>query len=92
MLSSLDILYLVITFAVLWIAGFVCWFIWHIIMMLRELHKATQTLTRAVEDVEKSIHGIKAKFGSGRLSDHFKNTVETLRDKASEAMRNSGKR
>ena len=81
MVSSIDILYLVIAFAVLWVAGSVCWFIWQVVVIMKELHKTVHALTGAIEDVEKAIDGIKSKFGAGKLSDHFKSTVEVMKDK-----------
>lgn len=81
MVSSLDILYLVIAFAVLWVAGSVCWFIWQMVIIVKELHKTVHSLTYAIENVEKAIDGIKGKFGTGKLSDHFKSTVEVMKDK-----------
>lgn len=81
MMTSLDVLYLVIAFAILWVAGFVCWFIYQIVIITKEMHRTIHALTFAIENVEKAINGIKGKFGTKNLSDHVKIAVESLREK-----------
>jgi hypothetical protein len=81
MFSSLDILYIVIAFGVLWVTLFVCWFIYQLVTIIREIHSTVHKLTFAIENVEKALQGIKSKFGSGNLSEHFKNTVSNIKDK-----------
>ena len=81
MIDSLDILYLVIAFAVLWVTAFVCWFIWQVVVIMKELHKTIHSLTFAIENVERAINGVKSKFGSGNLSDHFKKAATSFKEK-----------
>lgn len=81
MVSSLDILYLVIAFAVLWVGAFICWFIFQMVIIVKEVHKTLHALTFAIDNVQKSLDGIKNKFGAGKLHDHIKNTMESVKEK-----------
>lgn len=87
MVSSLDILYLVIAFSVLWVAGFICWFVWQVVVIIREVHKTLHRLTFAVDNVEKAVNGVKNKFGTGKLHDHLKEAAETLKEKTASTIK-----
>jgi len=80
-MNSLDILYLIIAFAVLWVASFICWFIWQVVVLLKEVHKTVHSLTAAIDDVKSAIDGVKSKFGPGKLHDHIKSTFASMKSK-----------
>lgn len=81
MVSSLDVLYIIIAFAVLWVAGFMCWFIFQMVIIVKEVHKTLHALTFAIDNVQKALDGIKGKFGPGKLHDHIKSTMDSVKDK-----------
>ncbi|MBT4857144.1 hypothetical protein HON52_03055 [Candidatus Uhrbacteria bacterium] len=69
-MEAADILLIVIAFCVLWVTAFVCWFIYHLAMMLRSLNDVLQEVRFSIEKVEQALQAMKMKVekGSGHLS------------------------
>lgn len=81
MISSLDVLYLVIAFAVLWITLFICWFIYQAALMLRAVNQVMQEVTKTLERVEHALNGIKGRFEKG--GEHLGEMASHMKDAAS---------
>jgi len=73
--SSKDILYLAISFAVLFIAIFSCWAIYYLAMILREFKKIVADVRKKIELVESLFVALKEKLE--HTSSHMKLLVET---------------
>lgn len=73
--TTKDILYIVIAFCVLWFTIFVCWTIYYVAMILRELKKAMADVRKKIELLEKVLLAFKEKIES--TSSHMKLLVET---------------
>jgi len=77
MISSLEVLYIVLAFAVLWVTLFVCWFIYQLAMMIRAINLVLQEATATLGRLEHAMNGMKSKFAQGgdhlgRMADHMK--------------------
>ena len=62
--SSKDILFLVIAFCVLLFTGFVCWFIFYLIRIVRGANEMVQTIKEKVELVGDILESIRSKINS----------------------------
>lgn len=80
-MEASDILLIVIAFCVLWVTAFICWFIYHLAMMLKAVNDVLQEVRWSIEKVEQALQGMKTKVekSSGHLSkmaSHLKKSVE----------------
>ncbi len=60
--NSKDILYLVISFCVLWLTIFFAWFIYYLIMIMREMFKATREMRERVHRIDEVMKAFKEKI------------------------------
>lgn len=60
--SSRDILNIVLAFCILWLTIFTAWFIYYLIMIMREVFKATREMRDRINRVDEAIRGFKDKF------------------------------
>ncbi|MFH1632054.1 MAG: hypothetical protein ABIA47_03520 [bacterium] len=65
MIEVTDILYIVLALCALWITLFVCWFIYQVAMVLKNVNDVLREVRFQIERVEQSLNGIKAKFDTG---------------------------
>jgi len=56
--TTLDLLYLVIAVAILWVAAMVTWMIFEAALILRKVNRTAKTIQSKVEWLEKTIAGI----------------------------------
>ena len=63
-LSTLDILYIVLSFCVLWFTAAVFWFFWQLATSLRNVNKTISDGHGMLGKIEKAITGVKEKFDS----------------------------
>ena len=47
--TSQDLLYIVGAFAILWLAIFLCWFLYYLVLVLRDVHHITRDLREKIE-------------------------------------------
>jgi hypothetical protein len=73
--STKDILYIVIAFCVLWFTIFVCWAIYYVAMILREVRTVMADARRKIALLEKVLMAFKEKLES--TSSHMKLLIET---------------
>ncbi|HDQ22754.1 MAG TPA: hypothetical protein ENN28_02140 [Candidatus Uhrbacteria bacterium] len=73
--NSKDILYIVLAFAVLWLAIFMAWAIYYMAMILREIKKAMTDVRKKIELLEKVLMVFKEKLES--TSSHVRLLIET---------------
>lgn len=62
--TSKDLLYVVLTFAVLWFVIFFSWIMFYVIMIVRQTHKMVSTFRSRVDQIGQAAEKIKAKFES----------------------------
>jgi hypothetical protein len=74
--STKDILYIVISFCILWFTIFVCWAIYYVAMILRESKKIIADVRKKIELIESLIMALKEKLE--HTSSHMKLLVETI--------------
>lgn len=59
---SQDILYLVLAFCVLWLTIFLIWFIYYLIVTIRQFYQVTRDMKRRVDQVDEVIRMAKEKI------------------------------
>jgi hypothetical protein len=74
--SSKDILYIVISFCILWFTIFVCWAIYYVAMILREFKKLSSDVRKKIELVETVLLAFKEKLE--HTSSYVKLLVESV--------------
>ena len=95
--NSKDLLYIVLSFAVLWITVFLCWLIYYLVSILRNANEMVEELRERFRGIEDAIRSIRDKMehatstlsfvseGVMRLIQYFisrgKGTVETVEKK-----------
>lgn len=66
--SSKDILWLVLAFCALWFTAFVCWLLWYVISILRDVTKVIHEIHEKIGAIDRAVHSAKEKletyFGS----------------------------
>jgi len=59
MLTSLDILYLVIAFCILWVTVFFCWLLYHVVVILRRTEVFMDEADQKMKRIDDAIRGVK---------------------------------
>lgn len=62
--SPLDILYVVLSFCILWISAALFWFVWQAAQILRNVNAAVDEAREKMGKIETAITGIKSRFDS----------------------------
>jgi hypothetical protein len=62
--TSKDILFIVLAFAVLWLAIFLSWAIYYLIGILKDARDTVHGIKKAADAVEAAAGQVKTKFGS----------------------------
>lgn len=62
--STLDILYLALAIAVVWIAGFLCWGLYEMARLMRQANEMVTDAREKISRVEKAFASIKEKIES----------------------------
>ena len=60
--TSKDLLYVIISFCILWLTVFLCWMIYYVAMLLRQAYDLTKTVKEKLEKVETLIDFAKNKI------------------------------
>lgn len=86
MFQSQDILYIVLAFCALWVTAFMCWLIWQIAMILKNVNDTMSEAREKIAKIEEAITGIRGKFekatvGLSFLADGVRKVVEYAIDK-----------
>lgn len=63
--SSRDLLNIVLAFCVLWLTIFIVWFIYYLIMMIKEAYKITKEMHERINKVDHLIDTIRERFEHG---------------------------
>ena len=61
-MTSLEILWIVLAFCALWITAFICWAVYHIAMVARNIHIVLDEAKHALSQIETAIAGVKEKM------------------------------
>ncbi|MFH1711693.1 MAG: hypothetical protein ABH846_00445 [Patescibacteria group bacterium] len=86
MFETSDILLIVLAFCALWFTAFLCWFIFQMAMVIKNLNEVLSEVKFQIEKVEQALNGIKTKFDTGTghlgtMADQFKKTVKDWKAK-----------
>ena len=65
MLSTLDMLYIILAFCAIWVTVFLCWFLFHVIRAARKFTQTLEETREQIRHVEHAIHGVRVKFEDG---------------------------
>ncbi|MFA6132262.1 MAG: hypothetical protein WC702_04370 [Patescibacteria group bacterium] len=89
MFQSQDILFIVLAFCALWVTAFMCWLIWQIAMILKNVNDTMAEAREKMAKIEEAITGIRGKFekatmGLSFLVDSIRKVVEYAIDKKQE--------
>lgn len=89
MFQSQDILYIVLAFCALWVTAFMCWLIWQIAMILKNINDVMSEAREKIAKIEEAITGIRNKFeratvGLSFLVDGIRKVVEYAIEKKTE--------
>ncbi|MBI4599237.1 hypothetical protein HY734_03525 [Candidatus Uhrbacteria bacterium] len=81
MFESKDILFIVLAFCALWFTAFVCWLIWQIAMILKNVNETMADAREKIGRIEEALTSIKGRFekatsGIGILAEGVKRVVE----------------
>ncbi|MFH1427044.1 MAG: hypothetical protein ABIG60_00750 [Patescibacteria group bacterium] len=63
--NSKDLLYIVIAFCILWLTVFVAWFIYYLIMIMRQVFQIIKEVREKINKVDKAIKDFKDKVEHG---------------------------
>ena len=67
--TSKDLLYIIISFSILWLTVFLCWMIYYVAMLLRQAYDLTRTFREKLEKVDALVDFAKSKLD--RSSSHM---------------------
>lgn len=86
MFEAKEILFIVLAFCAVWITLFVCWFIYQLAVVIKNLNDVLDEVKTQIERVEQALNGIKSKFDTGTghlgtMADHIKDTVKEWKEK-----------
>ncbi len=86
MFQSQDILYIVLAFCALWITAFMCWLIWQVAMILKNVNDTMTEAREKMAKIEEAITAIRGKFekatiGLSFLGDGIRKLVEYVIEK-----------
>lgn len=60
--SSKDILFLVLAFCALWFTAFVCWLLWYVISILRDVSRVIEEIHEKISAIDRAVHAAKDRF------------------------------
>lgn len=80
MLTTLDMLYIILAFCAIWVTVFICWFLYQVIKVTRKFSDTLEEMREQVRHVEHAIHGVRVKFEDGAgymklISEYIKRLV-----------------
>ncbi len=86
MFESRDILYIVLAFCSLWLTAFVCWLIYQVAMILKNVNDTMTEAREKIAKIEEALTSIKNRFekatsGFGLLGEGIKKLVEYVAEK-----------
>lgn len=62
MIEAKDILYIVLAFSVLWFTAFVCWLIWQVAMILKNVNDTLSEAREKMAKIDATLAAIRDKF------------------------------
>jgi len=70
MIEAIDILYIVLAFSVLWFTAFLCWLIWQVAMILKNVNDTLTEAREKMSKIEATLAAIRERFdhATGSLS------------------------
>lgn len=84
--TSKDLLYIVIAFCVLWFTAFLCWLMYYLISMLKNIHSIIKAVKDKIALVDDLFKNIKQKVDNsamyiGILANGITKIIEVIKDK-----------
>ena len=74
--TSKDLLFVVLAFCILWLTIFICWMIYYLAMLLKQVYDVAKGIRNKVEKLEDFVDLLKSKLGKSFL--HFPIIAEGL--------------
>jgi hypothetical protein len=62
--TSKDILNLVLAFCALWFTAFLCWLLWYVISILRDVTAVVREIHEKIAAIDRAVHAAKEKIES----------------------------
>ncbi|HBO99921.1 MAG: hypothetical protein UU48_C0002G0077 [Candidatus Uhrbacteria bacterium GW2011_GWF2_41_16] len=62
MFESHDILFIVLAFCALWFTAFICWLIWQVAMILRNINETMTDAREKMAKIEEALTGMRNRF------------------------------
>lgn len=80
MFEAQDILFIILAFCVLWVTVFVCWFLFQVAMVIKNINGLLHEIKFQFERFDQTLNGIKSKFeeGSGHMESMFDHVKENF--------------
>ena len=83
--DSKDLLFVVLSFCILWLTIFLAWFIYYLAMVTREFYKASKEMRERIKKVDEAIDAIKSKVEHSvsylsLIGDGVKKLIEVIRE------------
>ncbi|HUT22287.1 MAG TPA: hypothetical protein VMX18_02655 [Candidatus Bipolaricaulota bacterium] len=84
--TSKDVLYIVLSFCLIWLTAFLCWALFYLTRLLKQSNEVVSEVRDKLEDFFDALERVKEKIESGLqiagvVSDGVKNLVKYLADK-----------
>ena len=85
--SSKDLLYVVISFCVLWLTIFIAWSIYYLAMIMRQVYQIIKEMRERINKVDEIIKALKEKIEHSAsylvlISEGVKKLVEVVKEKS----------
>ena len=65
--TSLDLLYIIIAFCILWLTIFICWWLFYIVMIIRRVYQITKTIKEKLKLIDELTQTAKNKLEHASL-------------------------
>lgn len=74
--SAQDLFYIILALCLLWLTVFICWALYYVIMMLRDVSKVTSTIRDKFELIDRILRLVKDKLENS--SNHMATMSESI--------------
>ncbi|MDD5291085.1 MAG: hypothetical protein PHZ04_03125 [Patescibacteria group bacterium] len=87
--DSKDLLYVVLAFCILWLTIFLAWFIYYLVMIMRQAYRIVKETREKINKVDEILKSLKEKIEHSAsylvlISDGVKKLVEVIKERSEE--------
>ena len=65
--TSLDLLYIIIAFCILWLTIFICWWLFYVIMIIRRVYQIVKSIKEKLKLIDEMTHTAKDKLNNAAV-------------------------